>query len=48
MSNIGLLRNVSPREAWSHEAIDFTPWLAYNLAVLGEELGIELELPMCH
>lgn len=43
MSNIGFLRDVSPREAWSHEAIDFTPWLAENLSVLGEELGIELE-----
>lgn len=43
MSNIGLLTDISPREAWSHEAIDFTPWLAENLAVLGEGLGIQLE-----
>lgn len=29
---------------WSHEAHDFTPWLAENLALLGEELGLALEL----
>ena len=43
MNNIGLLRDISPRDAWSHEAMDFTPWLAENLAALSEELGIQLE-----
>lgn len=43
VNSIGVLTSVSPREAWSHEATDFTPWLAENLAVLGEELGIQLE-----
>ena len=43
MTGIGKLRNVSPREAWTHEALDFTPWLCENLALLGEEIGIELE-----
>ena len=28
---------------WRHEALNFTPWLACNLHLLGEELGIELE-----
>ena len=34
------------REQWPDEAGDFTPWLAReeNLAILGETLGIELEL----
>ena len=30
--------------AWSHEAYDFTPWLAENLERLSVELGLELEL----
>lgn len=34
------------REQWPDEAGDFTPWLAReeNLAILGEALGLELEL----
>lgn len=39
------LKAVSLREAWEHEAHDFTPWLADNLDRLSEELGIDkLEL----
>ena len=34
------------RSIWPHEANDFTKWLAdeHNLAKLGEEIDIELEL----
>ena len=32
------------RNIWNHEALDFTPWLAKNLDLLGEALGIDLEL----
>ena len=32
------------REAWPHEAADFTPWLAEHISELGEALGMELEL----
>ncbi|MEX1316979.1 MAG: hypothetical protein AB1Z22_07600 [Synechococcaceae cyanobacterium] len=32
------------RDAWSHEAHSFTPWLAANIDRLGEALGIPLEL----
>ena len=44
--NFGRLVRVSPRQAWQSEAGGFTPWLAEpeNLALLGETIGIELEL----
>ncbi|MFI6927260.1 hypothetical protein ACIBIZ_45520 [Nonomuraea spiralis] len=32
------------RSAWPHEAKDFTPWLADNLDVLGQAVGLALEL----
>ena len=32
------------RELWTNEEHDFTPWLARNLDLLEEELGLELEL----
>lgn len=43
---LGVLENVKAREFWPHEEYDFTPWLAQdeNIAKLGEELGIELQV----
>ncbi len=45
-ANLGKLSRVSLREAWKHEAGEFTPWLAQseNLDMLAEALGLsELE-----
>ncbi len=44
--NLGKLTTVNPRDAWPHEASDFTPWLAQpeNLQTLGDELELDLEL----
>ena len=44
--SLGSLVRVDLREIWTTEAGDFTPWLAReeNLTMLGETLGIDLEL----
>ena len=44
---LGKIKRITDlRSIWPHEANDFTQWLAdeHNLAKLGEEIGIELEL----
>jgi hypothetical protein len=43
---LGRIERVDLRSVWTSEGRDFTPWLAEdeNLAVLGEALGIDLEL----
>ena len=42
--NLAKIERVDLREAWPNEARDFTPWLAANIAELGEALGMDLEL----
>ena len=42
--NLAKIEMVDLREAWPNEARDFTPWLAENIAELGEALGMDLEL----
>lgn len=46
MAKLGRLQRVTLRDVWESEAGGFTPWLAKpeNLELLGETLGIELEL----
>ena len=38
------IEKLDVRKQCKNEALDFTPWLAQNLDLLGEELGIKLEL----
>ena len=40
---LGRLVEADLRDAWSHEAHGFTPWLAEHLDQLGEVIGIPLE-----
>lgn len=44
MTTLGKLVSVNVREAWPHEAADFTPWLLAHAEVLAEALGMDLEL----
>lgn len=45
-NNLGKLKKVELREAWKHEAIHFTQWLAMeeNLLLLGDEIGFDIKL----
>jgi hypothetical protein len=43
-AQLGKLQRVDPRTIWKHEAHDFTPWLVENIEMLGELLGMELEV----
>ena len=45
MRQLGTLKEIQDlRTAWPHEAKDFTPWLASNIALLGEAIGIDIEV----
>lgn len=43
-AKLGSIDSVDLKEVWADESADFTPWLAGNLGLLGESLGLELEL----
>ncbi len=42
--NPGEPEPVSLRDIWPNETLDFTPWLASNLHLLGKAIGMELSL----
>ena len=45
MINLGTLVEIKDlREVWPHEAHDFTPWLAKNIGVLSETVGIDISI----
>ena len=46
-SELGKLESTDLRKAWSHEAHDFTPWLANNLDHLYDAIGLDLDLEGC-
>lgn len=38
------VERLAPQSLWHHEALDFTPWLAAHLDLLGKAIGLRLEL----
>jgi len=44
VASLGSLTKVDLRQAWANEAAQFTPWVADNLALLGDAIGLTLEL----
>lgn len=44
VAGFGVLKHVDLRLLWPKEADDFSPWLAQSIAVLGDALGLDLEL----
>ena len=45
-NKLGKLKKIELREAWKHEANEFTKWLAQeeNLRLLGDEIGFDIKL----
>ena len=45
MINLGTLTEIKDlREVWPHEEHDFTPWLAKNIGVLSDTVGIDISI----
>lgn len=43
MTNLGILKEITDlRKVWPHEASDFTPWVAENVELLGDAVGLDI------
>jgi hypothetical protein len=40
--SLGRLELLSPRDVWRHEERDFTPWLAENVSLLSDVIGVRI------
>jgi hypothetical protein len=41
---LGSLERIDARDVWKNEAYDFTPWLRENVHLLGQAVGLELDV----
>ncbi len=44
MDKLGKIKRIKPRDIWTNEAQDFTPWLQKNIRLLADKIGIELDI----
>lgn len=43
MVNLGTLKEIKDlRKVWPHEALNFTPWVAENIELLGDAVGLDI------
>ena len=43
MVTLATLKEITDlRKVWSHEALNFTPWVAENIELLGDAIGLEI------
>ena len=43
MEDFGILREITDlRKVWPHEALNFTPWVAENIELLGDAVGLDI------
>jgi hypothetical protein len=42
--DLGTLERLDARQVWQNEAYDFTPWLRQHIHVLGQALGLEIDV----
>lgn len=43
IERLGTLKRLDARTVWRNEASEFTPWLIDHIAILNEELGLEID-----
>lgn len=43
MVSLGTLKEITDlRKVWPHEALNFTPWVAENIELLGDAVGLDI------
>jgi hypothetical protein len=44
LEGLGALERLDPRSVWSSEPYEFTPWLRQNIGLLGQALGLDIDV----
>ena len=47
MTNLGTLKEITDlRSIWPHEALNFTPWVAENVDLLADAVGLDITVDL--